>query len=141
MKSLLKNSFLISCFCIIFSCKKNTESAIPYVSVNFFIYTSDPDFIDLNAVGGWTYVTGGSRGIIVYRYSNTEFRAYDRHCTYNPSNTCALVSVDVNNIQASDVCCGSVFSIVDGSINNGPASFPLKQYQTSFDGNKLHVYN
>ncbi len=141
MKSLLKNTFLLSFLCIVLSCKKNTESAIPFVNVDFYIYTSDPDFIDLNAVGGWTYVTGGSRGIIIYRFSNTEFRAYDRHCTYNPSNTCALVSVDVNNIQASDVCCGSVFSIIDGSINNGPASFPLKQYQTSFDGSRLHVYN
>lgn len=141
MKSFFIYPFWFSFLFVFVSCKKNTESAIPYVSVNFYIYTSDPDFIDLNAVGGWTYVTGGSRGIIIYRYSNTEFKAYDRHCTYNPSNSCALVSVDVNNIQASDVCCGSVFSLVDGSVNNGPAGFPLKQYQTSFDGSRLHVYN
>ncbi len=133
--------YFLILFCIIGACRRTTESAIPYAPVNFYVYTSDPEFINLNAVGGWTYVTGGSRGIIIYRFSNDEFKAYDRHCPFEPSNTCGLVSVDLNNIQASDACCGSIFSIVDGSINKGPASFPLRQYQTTFDGNRLHVYN
>lgn len=87
------------------------------------------------------YETGGSRGIIVYRDSFSSFKAYDRHCTYDSSNSCALVSVDVTNITGLDDCCGSKFNLLTGSINQGPATFPLKEYQTTFDGGVLHIFN
>jgi len=95
----------------------------------------------LSVPGGWTYVNGGSRGIIIYRVSNDQFNAYDRHCTYDSSNSCALVSVDVTNINGLDDCCGSKFLLTDGSITNGPANLPLKKYQTNFDGQVLRVFN
>ena len=91
--------------------------------------------------GGWTYINGGSRGIIIYRASNDVFKAYDRHCTFDSSNSCALVSVEVNNITGFDDCCGSKFILTDGSVTQGPANLPLKQYQTSFDGNELRIFN
>jgi len=103
--------------------------------------STNPEFINLNAVGGWIYVTGGSRGIIVYKSSNNEFKAYDRHCTYDSGNSCALVSTEVTNITAKDDCCGSKFLLSDGSVIQGPANLPLKQYQTSFDGSVLHIFN
>jgi len=126
---------------IALGCKKDKNSPIPLVNVDIFIHTTDPSFIDLNAVGGWTYINGGSRGILIYRASNNEFKAYDRHCTYDSANSCALVSVETNNITALDNCCGSRFLINDGSVSNGPANLPLKQYQTSFDGSVLHIFN
>jgi nitrite reductase/ring-hydroxylating ferredoxin subunit len=122
------------------SCKKD-EDTIPNVSVNIVISTTDPSYNDLNAVGGWIYLTGGSRGIIIYRYSIDEFMAYDRHCTYEPTESCAVVEVDLSGIIAEDLCCGSQFLLTDGSVIDGPASVPLKFYQTTFDGNNLYVYN
>ena len=122
------------------SCKKD-DDAVPNVSVNIVISTTDPSYNDLNAVGGWIYLTGGSRGIIVYRYSIDEFMAYDRHCTYEPLESCAIVEVDQSGIIAEDLCCGSQFLLTDGSVIDGPASVSLKLYQTSFDGNNLFVYN
>ncbi|GIV41934.1 MAG: hypothetical protein KatS3mg034_1244 [Vicingaceae bacterium] len=130
-------------FMILFGlhCSKEYQGQVPYVPVNITITTSDPEFFDLNAVGGWTYITGGSRGIIVYRYSQDEFRAYDRHCPYDPASSCALVSVDANNIEASDPCCQSAFILSTGQPVRGPSSFPLKSYQTSFDGTVLRITN
>lgn len=122
------------------SCKKDEET-IPNVSVNIVISTTDPSYNDLNAVGGWIYLTGGSRGIIIYRYSIDEFMAFDRHCTYEPTESCAVVEVDLSGIIAEDLCCGSQFLLTDGSVIDGPASVPLKFYQTTFDGNNLYVYN
>ena len=123
------------------SCKKNTEDVVPNVYVNIFIYTTDPEFVNLNAVGGWVYITGGSRGIVVYRNSIEEFMAYDRHCTYEPSNSCARIEVEPSNITTVDSCCGSKFVLTDGSVINGPASMPLKQYQAKLEGNTLHIFN
>ena len=122
------------------SCKKDKE-VIPNVPIDIYVYTNDPQFIDLNAVGGWVYVAGGSRGIIIYRKSNDEFMTYDRHCTYQPNNSCARVEVNSSDIIAVDSCCGSQFVITDGSVSNGPASQPLRAYQNTYDGTVLHIYN
>ncbi|MCO6499702.1 MAG: hypothetical protein J5I47_04890 [Vicingus serpentipes] len=133
---------LIASFILISGCsKKDNNSGVPLVNVNIYINSSNPEFINLNAVGGWIYVVGGSRGIIVYKSSNNEFKAYDRHCTYDSGNSCALVSVEMSNISAKDDCCGSKFLITDGSVTQGPANLPLKQYRTSFDGSVLHIFN
>ena len=125
----------------IISCKKDAGDVVPDVYVNIYIYTTAPEFISINAVGGWVYITGGSRGIVVYRNSVEEFMAYDRHCTYQPSNSCARIEVEQSNITAVDSCCGSKFVLTDGSVVNGPASLPLKQYQAMLDGNVLHIFN
>lgn len=123
------------------SCNDEDNNNIPLVEVNFIIQLNDPDYIRLQTVGGWEYVSGGSRGIILYRLSQDQISAYDRHCTFQPSSTCALVSVDPNNITASDDCCGSAFLLNNGSVSRPPARTPLKQYQTFFDGTTLRVSN
>lgn len=121
-------------------CKKE-DNGVPIVPVDIYIYTSNPSFINLNAVGGWVYVTGGVRGILVYRKSISEFMAFDRNCTYNSNDACAVVYVDSSNIIATDTCCHSQFSIYDGSVLQAPAGAPLKTYYTTFDGNVIHIYN
>ena len=126
---------------VFFGCSKNNDSNIPLVTVNVIIHINDPAYNMLTVPGGWTYINGGSRGIIIYRASNDAFKAYDRHCTYDSSNSCALVSVDLSNITGFDDCCGSKFILTDGSVTQGPANLPLKQYQTSFDGNELRIFN
>lgn len=121
-------------------CKKD-EDQIPNAYVNFYIDVSSTQYIGLNNIGGYVYVTGGVRGIILYRRSYDEFMAYERDCPYQPSNSCALVQVDNSAVMAVDSCCGSQFLLLDGSIVQGPATTMLKQYQTSFDGTILHVFN
>jgi Rieske Fe-S protein len=135
--------FIMLVLFIGYSCKKDTENNVPNTAVDIYIYTSSPSFFNLNTVGGWVYITGGVRGILVYRKSLTEFMAYDRNCTYHSSDPspCATVSVDVTNILAVDSCCHSKFSIYDGSVTQTPAVLPLKQYHTTFDGTTLHIYN
>ncbi|MBL7883168.1 MAG: hypothetical protein JNL69_03815 [Bacteroidia bacterium] len=124
-----------------FSCKKDNDNNVPNTAVDIYIYVNNPSFFNLNAVGGWVYITGGVRGILVYRKSNTEFAAYDRNCTFQSSDPCATVVVDNTNIIARDTCCNSRFSMYDGSVLQGPAGLPLKPYATTFDGNVLHIYN
>lgn len=118
-----------------------TNSVIPNVPVNIVLTVSNPQFINLNSVGGYVQITGGSRGIIVYRASIDEFRAFDRHCPFNVDEGCRVSVNSTSIIAVDDLCCGSEFLIVDGSITQGPATFPLKGYATSFDGNNLFISN
>lgn len=126
---------------LINSCKKDNDNYVPSTPVDIYLYANNPSFINVSVVGGWVYITGGVRGIILYRKSNTEFAAYDRNCTYQSSEACATVVVDNTNIVATDTCCHSRFSIYDGSVFQGPASLPLKAYNTTFDGSVVHIYN
>jgi|ERR1035437_5696091 nitrite reductase/ring-hydroxylating ferredoxin subunit len=124
---------------IVFSCKKSSDY-VPTVAVNTLLYTSDPLFAPLNSVSGYTYLSGGVEGILVYRKSQTEFMAYDRCCTYKVSDR-NIITVDASGLIAADAVCGSKFLITDGSVNHGPAANLLKIYQTSFDGQALHIFN
>ena len=121
------------------SCKKD-ETQVPYVTVDFTIYVTDPLYINLNAVGGWMYVTGGSKGILLYRKSIDQVMAYDRHCTYKIEDACQ-VEMESNNFTLVDSCCFSKFEVDNGSVVQAPATVYLKQYSNDFDGTILHVYN
>ncbi len=123
------------------SCQKGTPSGIPYVPVNYQLTVSNPEFAPLLAVGGWLYIGGGSRGIIVYRFSPDEFRAYDRHCTFQVNDNCRIAMESTDVTAVDNECCDSKFLIIDGAPIDGPANIGLHEYNTSFDGNTLLIFN
>ena len=57
---------------LVWSCKKDDDSQVPLVSVNLTYNLNNPEFVHLQVDNGWTYVSGGSRGIIIYRNSANE---------------------------------------------------------------------
>jgi nitrite reductase/ring-hydroxylating ferredoxin subunit len=129
---------------LFFSCKKNNDTQVPNVSVDFNVYLNEPSNSALNSVGNWVYISGqGVKGIIIYHRSIDEFVAYDRACPHDYYSKSASVSVDASNVFAVDsVYCGSKFNLLDGSVENGPATRPLKQYATDYDGTSIvHVHN
>ncbi len=146
IKSLYKFSRLISIigfFVLINSCNGDKDQ-VPYVHVNFYVSINDPEFSELGTVHNYVYVTGGSRGIIIYRKSFTEFLAMDRNCTYEPSEDCARVAVDSTVTFAECECCDSRFLVSNGGkAFDGPAALPLVNYNTSFNEatQQLQVYN
>ena len=125
------------------------------------IYPNTLQYQELNFVSGWIYITSEvestSRGIIVYRQSDTEFLAYDRMppnepdaCTDSHGNTTRLV-VDFPFVV--DRCNNAYYNILNGQIivaepdkipnfpTDGTIVYPLIQYHTSFDGSKLVISN
>ena len=143
-KIILKFKNFLICFCIISlnSCTKN-QNIVPYVYVDQYINISLPSYSSLNSIGGWAYISGGSRGIIIYRQSYDQFSAYDRHCTFNADNPCGKATVDSTNSFVECACDSSRYQLFDGLVIQGPASYSLKNYQTSFDiiSNQIHIFN
>lgn len=123
------------------SCKEKNYP-IPNVPVNLSINLDLPSYNALNSPGGYAYVNGGSRGIVVYRNFD-QFVALDRHSTYNSDKECAIVAVDPDNtFELIDTCSGSRYSIISGVVIAGPAEFGLKQYNTYWDGAyTVSIYN
>jgi hypothetical protein len=124
---------------LLFSCGKDKQPAIPYVYVNEMLYPNSMDFIP---VGGYKYLPGGYRGLIVYRMLPDEFRVYERCCPYDPEKANAHISVNSDNVTAIDSSCMSRFLLPDGSpYGNGPSPYSLMTYKFSYDGEILLIYN
>ncbi|MCU0433061.1 MAG: hypothetical protein MUC87_06375 [Bacteroidia bacterium] len=126
---------------LLFSTCRREQQVVPNVAVNVIIYLNDPQNIALTTVGGWMYVNGGNRGIVVHRISQNEFVAFDRTCPYRPDEAASQVSVDSSNVILEDRSCGSKFLLSDGSPIQTPALVPLRQYNTTFDGNAIRIVN
>jgi len=137
---ILSTGLLLVALSSILSCG-DSDQVVPFVQVDVTLNLNLPIYSSLNTVGNSLNISGGSLGIVVYRLSNDEFKAFDRHCTFNVPDNCRL-EIDNTNIQVEDTeCCGSVFSIIDGTVQSGDAFVPLKEYQTSFFNNVVTITN
>jgi hypothetical protein len=145
MKQIYNSFFWFSLIMInllLTSCQEKEVYPIPNVPVSLILNLDLPAYQSLNAPGGWVYINGGSKGIIVYRNFD-EFVALDRHSTYEPESDCAIASVDaINFFVLNDSCSASQYNIVDGTVVTGPAKWGLKRYSSNWDGAyTVHIFN
>ena len=128
---------------LLFSCQKNSSHPVPSIPFDITINITLPSYSALIGVSGWAYVSGGSKGIIVYRRGIDEFIAFDRHSPADVNGDCATpLTPDTDNyLQLNDECNDATFSLYDGSPISG-SDFGLRQYQTSWNGNEtLRIFN
>lgn len=123
-----------------FSCDKEYENPVPNVYVDLIVNVENANNWELNSIGGWINYNGGYKGIIIYRVSEDEFKAFDMACPYHPFEDKALVRV-LDPPLATDTLCGSRFILLDGSVIDGPSRHPLREYRTYFTHPYLHITN
>lgn len=153
---------LIALLPLFYGCKDNPQNPNrPILPYPITIYPNSYQYYDLNFISGWVYLTSDiestSRGIIVYRQSETDFLAYDRlppndpdACTDSQGNTKRLV---VDFPFVIDSCNNAYYNILNGQIivaepdkipnfpTTGTVVYPLIQYHTNYDGVKLTISN
>ena len=135
--------FFVLLFLVSASCKKNKNHPIASIPLDITIDLTLPSYIELTGIGGWAYVNGGIKGIIVYRQSYDVFVAFERQSPEDPENTCSsgLVPNADNFLQLDDPCSNAKFSLYDGSPISG-SEWGLRQYQVVWNGsNLLRIYN
>lgn len=139
--------FLICILCIAtlaFSCNKTKNHPVPSLPFDTDINLTLPSYSALQGVGGYAYVQGGIKGLVVYRRGVNDFVCFDRMSTTENASDCdsGLVVNPDNNLVLDDPCSDAQFSLYDGSIVSGEVEFGLRQYLTAWDGNtKLRIYN
>lgn len=117
---------------------------VPNVYINFSIEPNSTFYSELNTVTGYMEVSAPrpSRGIIIYRYSQTEFKAYERQSPNEPNHCGENSRLIVEFPFVVDTCFDVKYSILDGSIfTQGYQGYPLIEYRTQYDGHTLRVYN
>ena len=125
------------------TCRKDSFK-FPYVTINanIGIYS---DLGDLGAGGAKIFPKerfGGIGGLIVYRDNNDEYFVYDAACTHDYFDDCNVeISNDFQELMVCPCCSSSFLLSSEGSVFNGPAEYPLVEYQAFLDGGVLRVIN
>jgi len=137
----VRKTLLRFLFALPFACSSDlSDDPIPLASfADIVIDINFPSYVNLRNAGGFAYVNGGVRGIILYRSSGNSFLAYERNCSFQPNEACATVDVHSSALYMTDPCCSSDFSFQDGSPTGGRAWQPLRRYRTQFGGSTLTI--
>ncbi|MEI6049402.1 MAG: hypothetical protein WCS03_10930 [Bacteroidota bacterium] len=135
------------------ACNKNKNDVIPDVYIDFTLDLNDPEFVNLNALGGsdtvdvrtnnWGLNAAGfnGNGIIIYRGPD-EFYAYDRTCPHDYAVNGLSIKVKIDFTLAVCPKCGTTYALsAFGTPASGLGRYPLKNYRTSFDGRYIRVWN
>lgn len=108
----MRNLIFFFGFLMILSCESDGNNRFCDIINNQTINLSNPEFINLQVPGGWSYANGGSQGLIIYNFGSS-FKAFSRECPNNDACTERLVVE--NNIKMVCPCNNSEYSILDGS--------------------------
>ncbi|MBI9067126.1 MAG: hypothetical protein JEZ09_07530 [Salinivirgaceae bacterium] len=128
------------------NCKKDNNERIPDTIIYIDpLYINDPEYQSLFKIPYSTYLVENegyeANGILIINLGENNFAAYDCTCTNEVKNNCFVRLDDDSSVLAKCTCCGSKFELFNGSVNKGPAEYPLKKYKTAFNGEYLRVYN
>ena len=136
-----RNSWLLLATLFLAACGKDTVCNVPIGLTNFQIEPNSALYYGLNNVGGYEYLTGGHRGVIVVRIARDQFVAYERTCPED-GTTPVVVSDDWGSALLECPACHSCFiTETDGLPMEGSATkCPLYQYGTTYTDGILYVY-
>ncbi len=116
------------------------DNPVPEVYVHVELYLDLPQYQDLAIPTNSIYIPNeGYNGIIVtnvagYGIGGESYAAYDATCTYDPEVSGAVVE-EQDQIGTCKVC-GSKYNLIFGSVDTGPAGFPLKEYNVRYNPNQ-----
>ncbi len=117
-----------------------SDDPIPYQPFADIVMNLNlPENTGLRSTGGYRYIGGGIRGIILYNQGSNVYYAYERNCSFHPNDACATVNVDVSTLFMIDPCCNSQFNFSTGNPQGGAASRPLRKYRTTLLANTLTI--
>ena len=119
----MKNTiYIILAGIFILSCNTK-DDYIQNVYVNEFIDLSLPEYDELIASGNAIFIEGGVEGIIIWHGVGNDYKVYDRNCSYEPSDPCAVIDSVASGLAFCG-CCTSVFNISNtGEPINAPTNF------------------
>ena len=110
-------------------------------ATNFYVEPNSATHAGLNNVGGYEFLTGGHRGVVVVRTAYDDFVAYDRTCPEDNTTKVDFASGWEGTILECPVCHTRFNVYADGApLDGGKTVCPLYEYGTTYDGYRLYVY-
>tara|TARA_B110000879_G_scaffold74979_1_gene104539 strand:+ start:52 stop:468 length:417 start_codon:yes stop_codon:yes gene_type:complete len=138
----MKSAIYILSILFILSTCNTKDDYIQEVYVDIIVDLNLPKYSNLQASGNSIFIEGGVEGIIIYHGVGSDYKVYDRNCSYEPSLSCSQIdSVDAGIAYCG--CCPSAFLLSNNAnVLNSPALLPLKAYNRSLGNNNLlRIFN
>lgn len=141
IQNLRPSRLLLLALVLLAACGKEVACDVPIGLTNFTIDPNSALYSGLNNVGGYMYLTGGYRGVIVVRTARDQFVAFERACPEDGTSA-VEVSDDWGCALLECPTCHSCFiTESDGLPMEGSVTAcPLYQYGTTYSGGLLYVY-
>jgi len=140
----LKKLLILILFPLLFACSDNSDELnrfLPDVPVNKTIFLANPEFINLQVVGGWAYTQGGISGIIIYHAGINNYLAFERSAPHRTPEPCSVMTVK-NSLTMVCACDDAVFNLLNGAPMTDGIIYPAKQYRVLITGpNTLQITN
>lgn len=123
----MKNTLYILFAFFIVSCSNSDDNNpnLPDVAVNKTLYLNNPSNNDLLFAGGYVEISGGIKGIVVYRGNNDTFYAYDLACPHLPVDQCGKMVIE-DGIFMVCTCDDTKFALALGGILKAGQNMQLK---------------
>jgi hypothetical protein len=133
----------VACVALV-GCKTTNNHPVQPSPFQIEVNLTLPSYSGLQGISGYAYVSGGVKGIVIYRKSQNEFVAFDRMATTENAADCesgVVINPD-NFLVLDDPCSDTQYSLFDGSIVSGDVEWGLRGYIVQFDGsNTLRILN
>ena len=115
------------------------DNETPFPNVSIYVTISLDTQLGNMGVGSYKFFDGhGVGGLIIYRKDFNVFQAFDRACRHEASGKCVVeTDADYQEVLVCPCCDSEYWMTVQdlaGTIKQGPAKAPLKQYNCTFDG-------
>lgn len=143
MASLLRRASSILLLAILFccSCRRGESCDVPIGLTNFKIEPNSAYHSGLNSVGGYEYLTGGHRGVVVVRLAYDQFVAFERTCPIDHNSSVEVVGDWGGSLLECPSCHTLFVTANDGlPLDGGATTCPLYQYSTYYRGGVLEIY-
>jgi hypothetical protein len=128
---------------IFHSCVEEEPKIVPDVYVDFYVNLDLPEFTSLNAINNAVKVANqgyDKNGIIIYRYTQDEFLAFDATCPQHIGNSTS-VDLDDNGAAGTATCshCNAIYRFMN--LGYPDKGYPLKRYSVTVSGRILRITN
>jgi len=137
----VQKAALILVFLFFLSCSDDNNDPnqiLPIVPVNETIFLNNPEFINLQVVGGWSYAQGGISGLIIYHSGINTYLAYERSAPHLTPRACSQMKV-VNGLVMVCPCDESEFNILNGAPLTEGVKYAARQYRVQVAGNSTLI--
>lgn len=136
----MKKFLALISFWWLLSCSNtaNLANCIQTLPLNLVRDLNNPELINVQTPGGFTELTGGNKGILLFNKNGTDFVAFDKLC---PANDCNQPMIFENRILRC-ICDNSEYSVdFGGAPQTNGFECPAIEYRVIKNGTSIRISN
>lgn len=137
---MFKNITIYLLFFSLLSCSsnENLENCIQSLPLNITSDLNNPSLINVQIPGGYAFLNGGNKGILLFNKNGTDFVAFDRLC---PTRDCNEPMTFENRLLTCS-CDNGTYSVdFGGAPQKEGFQCPAIEYRVIVNGSTIRITN